>query len=361
MKLICNKEKCFGCRVCEKSCPKKAIKMIEDEKGFLYPEIDEKICNNCGICKKVCPSLDKMPDLVPLKIYACKNKDAEKRNSSSSGGVFQEIANLVLQMNGSIYGASFNNENKVVHIRGNSIDDLEKIKKSKYVQSDMEYVFDCINQDIKQDKYVLFSGTPCQVQAIKNYKNLTNTKILTVDIVCHGVPSPKIFEDYKKYLEKIYNSKIVSINFRHKNEKSTQNIKVDFENGQSYISNFSEGDIFYSLFLKNIILRDSCYDCKYKNFNRISDITLGDFWGYQNGSAKEFGDKKGISLVLINTKKGMDIFDKIKNNIEFFEISKEECYPYNCFFNFEVPKEYNEIWKEYMEKGFESIINNTKS
>lgn len=357
MDKICNEKECHGCRGCEKSCPQNAIKMIENEKGFLIPRIDENICTNCKICKIVCPVLNKKNKKTPLKVYACKNKNEETRSSSSSGGVFHEIANYIFKMNGSIYGAAFDESNKVKHMRGETLEELEKIKKSKYVQSDMESIFEKIKGDVAMDKTVLFSGTPCQVQAINNIPNLKDSNILTVDIVCHGVPSPKIFEDYKKHLEKIYNSKIVDVNFRHKNEKSTQNIKVKFENGESYISNFSEGDIFYKLFLKNIILRDSCYNCEYKSFERISDITLGDFWGYQKGTAKDFGDSKGVSIVLINTEKGLEIFDKIKSNIEFMEVSKDECYPYNCFFNFDIPNMCDSFWKKYIEEGLQASAN----
>lgn len=353
MREICTKNNCCGCRLCENICPQNAITMGFDEKGFLYPVINTNLCTNCQLCKKYCCGNNIKPLSEPLKIYACKNKNSQTRSSSSSGGTFQEIANLVLNQNGTVYGAGFNNNYTVEHVKATNLNELENIKRSKYVQSDMKDTVQIIAKDLEQNKKVLFSGTPCQVHSIKNYLN--NDNLIFVDIVCHGVPSPIIFEDYKKYLENKYNSKIININFRYKDENAIQNMKIDFENGKSYISNFLQKDIFYNLFLKDIILRDSCYSCEYKNFNRISDISLGDFWGYEKGSAKDFGDNKGISLVLINTQKGLELFQNIQDKLEYFEVKKEDCYPYNCFSNFKIPQEYSHFWEEYLKNGFKYI------
>ena len=357
METICDQNTCCGCRACENICPQKAITMVADSKGFLYPKINKDLCIECNLCKEVCPFLNTKQIKTPLKIYACKNKNQKIRNTSSSGGTFQEISNLVLKQNGSIYGAGFTNKHTVEHVRATTLEELENIKGSKYVQSDMKQVFKHITNDLNDDKTVLFSGTPCQVSAIKNFDINNSNNLILVDVVCHGVPSPKIFEDYKKYLETTYNSTITKINFRHKDKESTQNIKIDFANNQSYISNVAKNDFFYYLFLKDIILRDSCYNCEYKNFSRIGDISLADFWGYSKGPAKDFGDNKGVSLVLINTQKGLEIFNQIKENLDCFEISKEDCYPYNCFSNFKIPEFYNDFWNEYLKNGFEASVN----
>lgn len=356
MKIICEEKKCCGCRACENICPRKAITMVENNKGFLKPVINEELCVDCGLCKKVCPIVSGENLKKPIKIYACKNIDENVRGTSSSGGVFQEIAKNIFKDNGIVYGAGFSKENKVEHVQAKNLEELENIKKSKYVQSDMKNTYIKIKENLDNKTKVLFSGTPCQVDAVKNFCRIDSEEIFFVDVVCHGVPSPKFFEEYKKFLEKKYNSKIKSINFRHKNEKSTQNIKVEFENGETYISNKSEGDYFYNLFLENIILRDACYNCKYKNFDRCGDISLADFWGYEEGIAKEFGDNKGVSLVLINTQKGLKLFDSIKQNIKYLEVKKEDCFQYNCFYNFEIPERYDKIWKEYFENGFDAVV-----
>lgn len=356
MQYICELEKCCGCKACMNICPKQAIKMEMNEKGFEYPKINQELCINCGLCKKVCPVNTPKKLNTPIKVYACKNKNQTVRGSSSSGGVFEEICKEILNENGIVYGAIFNSDNIVEHGKAETLEELEKIKKSKYVQSNMKKVYLKVREDLKLNKKVLFSGTPCQVEAIDNSNVINKENLFLVDVVCHGVPSPKIFEEYKNYLEEKYESKIINVNFRFKNEKSTQNIKIDFENGESYISNVSEGDYFYKLFLEDIILRDSCYECKYKEFERYGDISLADFWGYEKGSAKNFGDNKGISLVLVNSEKGMRMFDKIKNNIDYMEVSKEECYPYNCFSNFSKPERYDRIWKDYLENGFKETV-----
>lgn len=356
MKDICSKKDCCGCRACENICPVKAIVMKEDEKGFIRPVINENICINCGLCKKVCPIISKEILRKPIKVYACKNINERVRISSSSGGIFEELSKAIFKEDGSVYGAGFSKKNKVEHMRAKDLDELETLKKSKYVQSNMRATYEEIKKDLKDDKEIIFSGTPCQVNAVKNFFNKSIDKLYLVDIVCHGVPSPKIFEDYKLYLEKKFNSKIDKINFRYKNEKSTQNIKIDFKDGTSYLSNRKEGDYFCRLFIEDIILRDSCYDCRYKSFNRCGDITLADFWGYENGVAKDFGDNKGVSLVLINTQKGLNIFEKIKDDIEYMEIEEKDCYEYNCFCNFKIPEKYKDFWNEYLKSGFESAI-----
>lgn len=357
MKEICIQSKCCGCNACANICPQKAITLLPDEKGFSYPIIDQALCTNCGICQKVCPAFNKEPNINPLKIFACKNKNEDIRATSSSGGTFQELANIFIEENGHVYGAAFSQNNVVEHIKTSTQDELMKLKGSKYVQSDTKTVFKEVINDLKNNKKVLFSGTPCQIQALSDFPKSNLENLLLVDVVCHGVPSPKIFEDYKEYLEKQYNSKIIKINFRHKAENRVQNIKIDFENGQTYISCIENGDYFYTLFLKDLILRDSCYNCNYKSFNRVSDISLADFWGYDKGIAKEFGDTKGISLVLINTIKGLDYFEKIKNNLHYMEITANDCYPYNCFSNFKIPELYNDFWNEYLTNGFEIAVN----
>ena len=328
MKDICSKKDCCGCRACENICPVKAIVMKEDEKGFIRPVINENICINCGLCKKVCPIISKEILRKPIKVYACKNINERVRISSSSGGIFEELSKAIFKEDGSVYGAGFSKKNKVEHMRAKDLDELETLKKSKYVQSNMRATYEEIKKDLKDDKEIIFSGTPCQVNAVKNFFNKSIDKLYLVDIVCHGVPSPKIFEDYKLYLEKKFNSKIDKINFRYKNEKSTQNIKIDFKDGTSYLSNRKEGDYFCRLFIEDIILRDSCYDCRYKSFNRCGDITLADFWGIEK-EHPDFYSHYGNSAIIINNNKGKFLFDSIKNQIDYISTDINKIIKYN--------------------------------
>lgn len=353
---ICDKASCLGCGVCENICPQKAIKMEYSAKGFLEPKIDQKLCIDCKLCENVCPIKNKIEKILPLKIYACKNKDAEKRNTSSSGGVFQELSEYVLNKDGFVFGAAYNEKIKVVHEKVKDINELQKLKGSKYLQSNVLQSYNEVCEELANNKDVLFSGTPCQIQAMKNMKKQNEEKLLLVDVVCHGVPSPGVFEDYKKHLENQYNSKIVKVNFRYKYKNETQNVKVDFENGESYISNYLEGDIFYRLFFKDLILRNSCYDCKFKDFERVSDISIADFWGIEKTSAKEFADKKGISLVLINNEKGLKYFDSIKDKLDFVQIERNDCEPYNCFKPFKISENVDKMWNTYIEKGLHEVV-----
>lgn len=356
MEKVCNIERCMGCMACENICPVNAIEKVKNDRGFYEPKINKKICINCKMCQSVCPEITDIVKVEPIRIYACKNKEFEARMSSSSGGTFLELAKKIFESDGSVYGAAFNDENKVVHIKAENEIEFEPIKKSKYVQSDVGNIYESLEEDLKKGRKVIFSGTPCQVQAALNLNEELRENLYLIDVVCHGVPSPGIFEDYKKYLENKYNSKIIKINFRYKTEKSTQNIKVDFENGETYISSHVDGDLYYSLFADDISLRQSCYDCKFKSFERISDVSLADFWGYRKGPAENFGDNKGVSLILINTHKGLELFEQIKNKIDYMEINREDCEPYNCFKNFVIPSKREDLWNDYLSNGIETLI-----
>lgn len=355
---ICNKKLCTGCSACENVCPKKAIKMEANEHGFLAPVVDNEKCVSCGLCREICQANKPAKKNNTIKVYACKNKDYDSRLTSSSGGVFQEFSKAILEKNGNVYGAIFDENFEVIHKKGTTAEDIEKIKKSKYVQSNMKNVIAEVRKDILEEKEVLFSGTPCQVQALNSRGLRQKENLYTVDIVCHGVPSPKIFEEYKSYLENKYSSKIIDINFRWKDEFSTQNIKVTFENGEEYISNKKNGDIFYNLFLDDLVLRDSCYSCNYRDLNRVSDISIADFWGLEKGQYKDFYDNKGVSLVLVNTEKGLHLFNLVKDKLDYIEIEDKEFSKYNSFREMQEPEGKSAFWKNYDENGFDKIAEN---
>lgn len=355
MELIKNKYDCTGCSACRSICPKDAIKIKEDDKGFLYPKIIHSKCVDCGLCKKICPNIAKKEkENKELKIYAMKNKNEDIRKNSSSGGFFYEFAKIILKEKGVIYGAAYNTENEVEHIRVESESELKKLQGSKYIQSKIKNTYDEAIQDLKQGRKVLFSGTPCQINGLESLvknKNIDKENLYTCDLICHGVPSTKVFKDYLKSIENKYNSKIVDINFRYKANLCTQNIKIKFENGEQYISNYLEGDEFYRLFLKDYILRESCYECKYTSYNRISDITIGDFWGIEK-SIKDFDDKKGVSLVLVNTEKGKDIFEVLKDKFYIEETNRKNCVQDNLVKPRDRIENYDEMWENYIKYGY---------
>lgn len=344
------KEECCGCSACYNICPVNAITMQPDEKGFLYPVIDKEKCINCKRCQKVCPFRKERIKNNDIEVFAIKNSNNKIRKESSSGGIFYELCKYVINQKGYIYGAAFDNNFKVIHEGANNLEDCKKFMGSKYVQSNIKNIYKEINEKLKET-IVLFSGTPCQVQGLKNYLGKENENLITVDIVCHGVPSPQIFEDYKNYQQKVFNSKIKDIKFRYKTENVFQNMYIEFENEKVYICP-SRDDKYYKLF--DIDLRESCYNCKFSNTNRVGDITLGDFWKVEK-VIEGFDDNKGVSLVILNTDKGREIFKEIKQNLIVNQVNIEQALQPNLIRPTSKDKRYNKFWIDYNKKGFEYV------
>jgi coenzyme F420-reducing hydrogenase beta subunit len=357
MRLFSNSEKCCGCTACKNVCPRRAIFMESDEKGFLYPHIDPMLCVECGLCRKVCPfSYDFSTELnLPQPgVYAVKHKSDQVRMQSSSGGMFTAVSHYVLEQGGTVYGAAFNADFSVSHQRAESAQQSDLFRGSKYIQSDLVDTFQDVKTDLKNGRYVLFSGTPCQTAGLYSYlKNslVDMENLILCDLVCHGVPSPEIFQQYLKYIKKKYVSDITSMTFRYKPIGwKAQAIDIEFENKANYISPVT-ADIFYQLFLRNIILRDSCYKCPFANLRRPSDLTLGDFWGIEN-CMPDFEDSKGISIVLVNTEKGKRIFSAVSDSLN--------CRPVNTLDYIQpnlrhpsIPSSKREaFWEDYQNHGF---------
>lgn len=318
------KNDCSGCNSCYNICPKNAIEMKEDEEGFKYPIINKSKCIECGLCEKICPSINKKKynkNNNDLKVVATYSKDDGNRKKSSSGGIFSELAAYIIrEKNGVVFGAGFNDEFDVVHFGVNEEQQLDVFRGSKYVQSDVNSTYEETKKYLLQGSYVLYSGTPCQIAGLKSYLNKEYDKLYTCDIVCHGVPSPKVFKKYLSELEDRYNSKVKKINFKNKEYGwNASSMLIEFFNEEKYMSKLTE-DNFMQGFLKNIYLRPSCYNCKFSELPRNADISLGDFWGVE-GKYEEFKDDKGTSIVLLNTKKGIELFEKIKDNLYY----KENC------------------------------------
>ncbi|BCZ48241.1 F420H(2):quinone oxidoreductase [Clostridium gelidum] len=323
---INSKKECCGCAACNNICPKQCINMKMDEEGFLYPKVNEEKCTDCGLCEKVCPMLNiNIYDMKP-GIYACKSKDEEIKFKSSSGGVFSVIADYVLDNNGIVYGAGFNEEFEVMHMMIDNKQDLQKLRGSKYLQSDINESFEKVKEYLKENRLVLFSGTPCQIAGLNNYLNKSNDNLILFDIVCHGVPSPGVFKSYLCYIKDIFKENIVNINFRAK-ELAIQALKITFANSKVYLKN-SGDDLYYKAFLSNLILRPSCYNCKSNNFRSGSDITVADYWGAST-KFSDYDEKKGVSLVITKTKKGKELFNLLYDKFEVVESELEHAIKYN--------------------------------
>lgn len=353
MELVKDKAQCCGCTACKSICPKQAIEMVEDEHGFLYPKINQEKCINCGLCKKACfyQSGYKVLDgyLDKIETYAIKHKDLKVRITSQSGGAFTVLSNEILRQNGIIYGVGYKNDFKVCYKRVETKEQRDELRGSKYVQSEVGDIFKQVKSDLESGKKVLFSGTPCHVAGLAKFiKNKEN--LFLVDIVCHGTPSPKIFSNYISYLEKKYNGKVEQFNFRDKSFGWNTHIESFVINGKKIVQT-----IYTDLFYKHIMLREACYNCQFTNLDRSSDITIADCWGIEK-NRPDINDNKGVSLVIVNTKKGKQLYESgISEIIQYRVDIKDYLQPQMQYPN-KKDKRYEEFWHDYEVEGFAYII-----
>ena len=320
MKLYQSKSQCCGCSSCVDACPKKAISLKMDNMGFYYPQIDKSACVSCGLCTNVCAFRTYKSEKTSYaqKALAVKHIDKHVHESSSSGGIFSALSDGIINNDGVIYGAAFVSKNKIAHIRCESMLERDRTKGSKYAQSDMQGIYNSIKKDLKDGKTVLFSGTPCQAAAVAKRFEDYRDHLFLVDIICHGIPSPGIFEKHISFCEKQKGKLVEQYLFRTPCQPGDSNTQVQailFEDGEiDRTSKYVR--IYFDLFLENKILRESCFDCPYACSDRESDITIGDFWGIEK-IAPDFADKNGVSAVLINTQRGEDLFNKISANLDY--------------------------------------------
>lgn len=310
-------DKCCGCFACYNSCPKKCISMVAKEDGFVYPSIDKRVCISCGLCDKTCPIVNKPSEYSLRQAYgAHSDKD---RCDSSSGGIYPTIATWIINNDGVVYGAAFDNGYQhVAHIRATCLDDLKKTCTSKYMQSRINNIFQLVKDDLESGNEVLFSGTPCQVAGLRSFLNKEYDKLICVDFICHGVPSEKIWKLYTDKLIHMYNHKIDAVNFRYK-ENGWNPTLLLLLLGENRIIESQDQNIYYKAFLSDLCLRKSCYNCTFKSINGFSDITLADFWGIED-ICPDLDDGKGTSLVIVNSEKGQRIFDTIKDDLKYKKV-----------------------------------------
>lgn len=327
-----NKGDCCGCSACVHSCPVAAIKFSEDEEGFNYPKIDTQLCINCGLCEKICPITN--PNYCNNEnptIIGAYLKNAEQRQQSSSGGAFYAIARFIIEKGGKIYGATIDDKHIVYHKGVSTLADLKYLRGSKYVQSDIRDIYKEIKKDLSEHKWVYFTGTGCQVAGLKAFLRKKYETLITTDLVCHGVPSQKMFNWHLSYLEKEYNGKIYNYTFRDNNgwggcesfylKRKGQPIKKIKNNS------YDLSPYLYS-FMYGFTHRYSCYTCPFAKIPRQGDITLADFWG-----CKEFFPQadvsKGVSLVVLNTEKAFDIWNSVSDKFVKFHTTISDASKYN--------------------------------
>ena len=309
-------ELCTGCKACFNACPENCIEMIDKGTGFRYPKVDYIKCTNCKVCIMTCPSLYKpliTDNWSEPKVFAAWSLDDDTRFNSTSGGVFSELAKKIITDGGLVVGARYNEQHLVEHDMIESISDIEKLRQSKYIQSDIGPIFKHIEEKLNEKKLVAFCGSPCQVAGLLNYLKRPYDKLVTFDFVCRGTNSPKAYLKYLEMLENKYNSKIEKVWFKNKtygwNRFST---KISFENGNTYIKD-RYNDLFMRGYIEeNLYMRPCCFLCKYKMFPRVADITLADFWGIGE-TEPELDTDKGTSLIMINSNIGDNLFSRIED------------------------------------------------
>lgn len=349
------KELCTGCNACFNICSENCIEMLIDNSGFRYPKVDYQKCSKCRKCLITCPSLNKKiikENFILPKIFAAWTLDEETRMNSTSGGIFSELAKNVIQTGGLVVGAKYNSDHLVVHDIVDNVENIEKLRQSKYIQSDIENIYKKIKNYLISQREVAFCGSPCQVAGLLNYLGQTYANLTTFDFVCRGMNSPKAYRKYLDMLENKYQSKIKKVWFKNKtlgwNRFST---RIEFNNGDIYLE-----DRYRDLFMRgyieeNLYMRPCCFECKYKEFPRVADITLADFWGVANIDTSLDADK-GTSLILINSKKGEELFHKIKDRIYQRETSLEFALPGNrCILESAKPNPRSEMFLKMLDNA----------
>ena len=360
---ICNLQNCTGCAACKQICTHEAISMQLDEEGFLRPLINQDRCVECRICIKICPVNTQTIKHEPIKVFSGWSNNEETRLTSSSGGAFVEIAKLILAQNGVVFGVSMDSNMLAHHIFIESEKEIYKLQGSKYIQSIIGNAYKDAKQFLQEGRKVLFSGTPCQIAGLRNFLHKDYENLYTVDLICHGVPSPKVFKDYIHYIENAINEPVKEVKFRCKksswiffNMGINPHVEKNGSTKYSYIGNYYS-DPYIRAFLRDNILRPNCYQCQYTSLKRVGDFTIGDWWGYKATTEKDKDfDRKGVSLLFCNTEKAVAV--SLRLNMYLKERTKKEALHTNLPLKkpFPMPKTRNEFWNEYRTKPFIDMV-----
>lgn len=330
--MLPEKDLCVGCGSCAAACPQHCIQMVSDAEGFLQPEIDRTQCVNCHRCEQVCPLLQKTPDHTGTTAYAAKNRDPAVRAESSSGGVFSALAEWVLQQGGCVCAAKYGDEFDVIHDLAYTVSETAPFRGAKYAQSNAGHCFPQIRSLLQKGRLVLFVGTPCQTAGLAAFLGKDYTSLILVDMICHGVPSPKVWQRYLHARRKTdaQNAPLESVNLRSKItgwSRYAYSVDLAYQDGSHYCVPQGQ-DPFMRGFVQNLFLRHSCSHCAFKGGRRRSDLTLGDFWGIWD-QHPDFDDNRGVSLLLAHSRKGREVWAAVMEGFDCVPVPLEDAFRQN--------------------------------
>ena len=351
---------CCGCKACSNVCKTGAILFLPDAEGFSYPHIDENLCVNCGLCEKICPVNSEVKEVELLRTFAAINKDDSELMKSSSGGLFSVFSKAVIEDGGVVYGVAYDDNMSAKFTRIDSIEDMAPLRGSKYVQADPHNIYSLALKDVKQGRKVLFSGTPCQVAAFRNLLNFTHDNVLLIDIICHGVASPKLFSEYVQFCEKKKRSKIAHYANRSKAKGWMHVEEQTYQSGEKDCNSLLS-QAWRNIYHTSFALRPSCYSCNFNMYskNRAGDITLADFWGIEN-NYPEFYNKNGVSYVGVYTSQGEKWMQKIQDRIDEISVSIVHVLPRQPHYRGEsacvLSEKRTEFWNLYQTKGISALL-----
>lgn len=351
------KEDCCGCRACEQACPTAAIRMKEDEKGFFYPQINEALCTRCGLCDKVCGFTEDNPFLSsedPV-FFAAIHTNTEVRKQSTSGGLFTALSDQFLEQGGVVYGAAYGENLYVQQGRAETAEERNRFRNSKYVQSDTNDTFSQVKCDLENGRAVMYTGTPCQIASLRTFLRKPYEKLITIDVVCHGVPSARAWREFLDLAEKKAGCRVVDANFRNKEISGWHRpqTKLTYEDGKEH--RFFGEQSFFQMFNHNLFIRPSCLYCKFISYARPSDISIADYWGIER-FRPDFDDNGGVSMILLNTEKGKALFESVRDKISAFETDKEHCWQGRLQGRSYIHPQTEQFWVEYVNKGLKYVL-----
>lgn len=349
---------CCGCTACENICSKKAISMKADALGFLYPEIDQEQCVDCGLCRKVCDFTARAKNPLvqndDAKVYAVRHRNMREVSTSQSGAATIALVDWILEKNGVVYGCGYGDYFHVMHKRAATKDDANEFKGSKYVQSDMGNCFALAAEDLENGLWVLFTGTGCQVAGFLSFikaKKVDDTRLVTCDLICHGVPSPRLWEDYLNYVEtKRLKKPVVKVDFRDKTHYGWKSHK------ESFYTTYTTYTTYTYIFYDHVAFRHSCGVCPYASTRRLADFTVCDFWGYEKVAPEMGSDDKGLSLMFVSTEKAKGVFSEIYGSLNYKRVNINDCLQHNMLRPSVININREKFERDYRARGFEYVM-----